>query len=315
MIHEARAKIFSGGGNPQLAVDICHHLKIPEGKIINTSFADGELYCRIEESVRGCDTFIVQPTCPPVNENLMKLLLVIDALKRASAASVTAVVPYFGYSRQEKKSTGREPITAKLVANIIATAGADRVVTMDMHDPALQGFFDIPVDHLSAGKILATYFLKRDLSDYVVVAPDTGGVYRAREFAKRLHLPMAIIDKRRPEPNKAQVMNVIGEVSGKNVIIIDDITDTAGTLIQVSEILIKKGAKKITACCTHALLSSPSTERIGQSPITELVTTDSIPQEQKKKELPMLKVLSVAPLIGDAINRIFQQESISELFT
>jgi ribose-phosphate pyrophosphokinase len=314
MKNETRAKIFTGTSHPQLVQEVCQHLQIAEGKIIHTSFADGELYCRIDESVRGCDTFVIQPTCPPVNENLMRLLIVIDALRRASAASVTAVVPYFGYSRQEKKSTGREPITAKLVANLIATSGANRLVGVDMHDPALQGFFDIPVDHLSAGKLLAEHMKKRDLTDYIVVAPDTGGVLRAREFAKKLGLPIAIIDKRRPEANRAVVMNVIGEVKGHNVIIIDDIVDTAGTLVKVAEALKEKGVRKVVACCSHALLSPPALERIQAGPIDELVTTNSIPMADKQSRLTKLEVLSVAPLIGDAIYRIFHKHSISELF-
>ena len=314
MKNEPRAKIFCGGGNPGLCDEISQHLQVKTGKIVHTSFADGELYCRIEESVRGCDTFIVQPTCPPVNENLFKLLIVMDALRRASAKSVSAVVPYFGYSRQEKKTTGREPITAKLVANLLTTAGANRVVTMDMHDPALQGFFDIPVDHLSAGKLLAEHLLKRDLTNFVVVAPDTGGVHRARDFAKRLRLPMAIIDKRRPEANRAVVMNVIGEVRNQNVIIIDDIVDTAGTLVKVAEILVEKGAKEVHACCTHALLSEPAVDRINESPIVELIATNSIPLEEKTGRMKKLKVISVAGLIGDAIHRIYHKQSISELF-
>jgi len=315
MKNETKAKIFSGTMAGDLFTEVCQHLEIREGKIEQSSFADGESYCQIQESVRGCDTFVIQSTCPPVNDNLMRLLITIDALKRASAESVTAVVPYFGYSRQEKKSTGREPITAKLVANLITVAGANRLVTIDVHDPALQGFFDIPVDHLSAGKLLASYFQKRDLENSVVVAPDTGGVHRAREFAKRLHLPMAIIDKRRPEANKAVVMNVIGDVENKNVIIIDDIIDTGGTLVKVAEILVKKGARKVTACCTHALFSDPAAERIANSPVDEVVVTNSIPLDEKKRKLAKAHVLSVAPMIGEAIYRIYHRQSISELFS
>ncbi|MDN5279745.1 MAG: ribose-phosphate pyrophosphokinae [Clostridiales bacterium] len=282
--------------------------------MLHTSFADGELYCRIEESVRGCDTFIVQPTCNPVNDNLMKLLITIDAAKRASAGNVTAVMPYFGYSRQEKKSTGREPITAKLVANLIVKSGANRVMTVDMHDPALQGFFDIPVDHLSAGRMLAEHFMTRDLTNFVVVSPDTGGVLRARQFANKLHLPMAIIDKRRPEANKAEVMHVIGDVSDKHAIIIDDIIDTAGTLCTVAETLMKTGAKSVVACCTHALLSDPASERIQNSPVNEIVCTNSVPISPEKKEKCNLTILSLAPLIGEAIRRIYERRSVSELF-
>lgn len=310
----SRVKIFSGEGNHKLFEEVCEYLGIPGGKITHTSFADGELYCRIDESVRGCDTFIIQPTCPPVNENLMRLLITIDALKRASAASITAVIPYLGYSRQEKKSTGREPVTAKLVANIITNAGASRVLTVDMHDPALQGFFDIPVDHLSASKLLAEHLQKRNLSDCVVVSPDTGGVLRARQFGRKLDLPMAIIDKRRPESNKAVVMNVIGDVEGKHAIIIDDIIDTAGTLVSVAESLIEKKAKSVICCCTHALLSDPATDIIPSSPVKEIIATNSVPICAKKVEKCHITTLSLAPMIGEAIKRIFEKRSISELF-
>ncbi|MBI3037577.1 ribose-phosphate pyrophosphokinase, partial [bacterium] len=299
MEHEQHVKIFTGGANPWLVEETCQYMNVPEGKITHTSFADGELYCRIEESVRGCDTFIIQPISPPVNDNLMRLLIVIDALKRASAACVSAVVPYLGYSRQEKKSTGREPITAKLVANLITTAGADRLITIDMHTSALQGFFDIPVDHLSAGLLLGNYLLQRDLRNTVVVSPDTGGVQRAREFANRLKLPLAIIDKRRPEANQAVVMNVIGDVSNKNIVIFDDIIDTASTLVRVAEVLIEKGAKRITACCSHAVLSDPACERIQKSQVDEIITTNSIPISDAKVKMGRVKVISVASLIGE----------------
>lgn len=310
----SRVKVFSGDGNRELFSEICKYLMIPEGNVTHTSFADGELYCRIEESVRGCDTFIIQPTCPPVNENLMKLLITMDALRRASAASVTAVVPYFGYSRQEKKSTGREPVTAKLVSNIITIAGANRLMTVDMHDPALQGFFDIPVDHLSASRLLAEHFLQRDLTDHVVISPDTGGVLRARQFGKKLDLPMAIIDKRRPESNRAVVMNVIGEVEGKHAIIIDDIIDTAGTLVSVANSLMDKGAKSVVACCSHALLSPPAMERIANSAVHEIVCTNSVALTREKIEKCNITVISLASLIGEAIRRIFERRSVSELF-
>ena len=314
MVSNSRVKIFSGEGNPLLVKDVCHYLKVPEGNMLHTSFADGELYCRIEESVRGSDTFIIQPTCPPVNDNLMRLLIAIDAFRRASAGSITAVVPYFGYSRQEKKSAGREPITAKLVANLVTTAGANRLVTVDMHDPAIQGFFDIPVDHLSAEKLLADHFKQRDLTDTVVVSPDTGGVLRARQFANKLKLPLAIIDKRRPEANQAVVMNIIGDVKNLNVLIIDDMIDTAGTLVTVAETLIAKGAKRVSACCTHALLSGEAIERISRSPVEEIVATNSIPLSEEKLRACRVHVLSLAPLIAEAIRRIFEKRSVSELF-
>jgi ribose-phosphate pyrophosphokinase len=314
MVSNVRVKILSGSSHPALVKEVCDYLNIPEANVYHTSFSDGESYCRIEESVRGCDTFIIQPTCPPVNDTLMRLLIVIDALKRASAGSITAVVPYFGYSRQEKKSIGREPITAKLVADLIATSGADRLMTVDMHDPALQGFFNIPVDHLSASRLLAQHFMARNLSNTVVVSPDTGGVHRTRQFANRLKLPMAIIDKRRPEANQAVVMNVIGDVRGKEVLIIDDIIDTAGTLVKVAETLVQQGAKKITACCTHALLSGPAAERIANSPVSEIVTTNSIPIPPEKSKGFQLHVLSLAALIGETISRIYEKRSVSELF-
>lgn len=314
MESNSKIKIFSGMGNPKLADEICRYLMMHLGNMYHASFADGELYCRIEESVRGCDTFIIQPTCPPVTKNLMRLLINIDALKRASANSVTAVIPYFGYSRQEKKSTGREPITAKLVANLMTVAGADRVMTLDMHDPAIQGFFDIPVDHLSATRILAEYFKDKDLSNYVVVSPDTGGVLRARHFANKLKLPLAIIDKRRPEANKAVVMNVIGDIEGSNAIILDDIIDTAGTLVTVTETLMKKGAKSVVACCSHALLSDPATDRIEASEVKEIICTNSVPINKDKMKRCRITELSLAPLIGETIRRIFERRSVSELF-
>jgi ribose-phosphate pyrophosphokinase len=314
MQSNSKVKIFSGEANQELFSEVCRYLFTPEGKVLHTSFADGELYCRIEESVRGCDTFIIQPTCNPVNDNLFRLLILVDALKRASADSVTAVIPYLGYSRQEKKSTGREPITAKLVANLIVKAGAARVMTVDMHDPALQGFFDIPVDHLSAARMLAEYFMSRDLTNHVVVSPDTGGVLRARQFANKLKLPMAIIDKRRPEANRAVVMNVIGDVSNMHAIVIDDIIDTAGTLVTVAETLVASGAKSVCACCTHALLSDPASDRISNSPVQEIICTNSVPVSKEKVEKCNLTILSLAPLIGETIRRIYERRSVSELF-
>ena len=313
-MNHSRVKIFSCGGNDALFREVCKFLGIHQGRMMRSSFADGELYCRIDESVRGCDTFIIQPTCNPVNENLLRLLIAIDALKRASASSVTAVVPYLGYSRQEKKNLGREPITAKLVANLITCAGADRIVTVDMHDPALQGFFDIPVDHLSAIKRLSEFYMKRDLTDHIVVSPDTGGVLRARSFGRRLNLPVAIIDKRRPEANNAVVMNVVGDVKNKHCIIVDDIVDTASTLTSVTQSLLENGAISVSACCTHALLSKPAVERISESPVKELIATNSIPISQDKIDKCRMEVLSIAPLIGETIKRIFERRSISELF-
>ncbi len=313
-MNHSRVKIFSCGGNEQLFKEVCKFLDVHQGRMIRSTFADGEHYCRIDESVRGCDTFIIQPTCNPVTENLMKLLITIDALKRSSAASVTAVIPYAGYSRQEKITLGREPITAKLVANLITVAGADRIVTVDMHDAAIQGFFDIPVDHLTASKRLAEYIMKRNLENHVIISPDTGGVLRARSFGRRLNLPMAIIDKRRPEPNHAVVMNVVGDVAGKHCIIVDDMIDTAGTVCSVAESLMANGAASVIACCTHALLSKPAVERLSKSPISELIATNSVPISQDKIEKCRIKVLSIAPLIGETIKRTFERRSISELF-
>ena len=313
-MNHSRVKIFSCGSNDPLFREVCKFLGVHQGRMMRSAFADGELYCRIDESVRGCDTFIIQPTCNPVNENLMRLLIAIDALKRASASSVTAVVPYLGYSRQEKKNLGREPITAKLVANLITCAGANRIVTVDMHDPAIQGFFDIPVDHLSAIKRLSEFFMNRDLTNHVIVSPDTGGVLRARSFGRRLNLPMAIIDKRRPEANNAVVMNVVGDVANKHCIIVDDIVDTASTLTSVTESLLKNGALSVSACCTHALLSNPAVDRISKSAIKELIATNSVPINQDKIEKCKIKVLSIAPLVGETIKRIFERRSISQLF-
>lgn len=309
----SRVKIFSGESNRPLFLEVCEYLGIPGGSITHNCFADGELYCRIEESVRGCDTFIIQPTCPPVNDNLMRLLITIDALKRASAGSVTAVIPYMGYSRQEK-NMGREPITAKLVANIITNAGADRVLTVDLHESALQGFFDIPVDNLSASKILAEYLAKRDLTNHVIVSPDTGGVLRARTFGRKLNLPIAIIDKRRPSSNKAVVMNVVGDVADKHAIVVDDIIDTAGTLVSVAESLMNKGAKSVICCCTHALLSDPASELIPESCVNEIIATNSVPIFGDKLKVCKVKKLSLAPMLGEAIKRIYEKRSISDLF-
>ncbi|HHY60947.1 MAG TPA: ribose-phosphate pyrophosphokinase, partial [Clostridia bacterium] len=296
-------KIFTGNANPGLAAEIAEYLGVELGAAKVSRFSDGEISLQINESVRGADAYVVQPTCYPVNENLMELLIMIDGLRRASARRITAVVPYYGYARQERKSRARDPISAKLVANLIVAAGARRLLTMDLHANAIQGFFDIPVDHLPGGPILSQYFLNKKLSDVVVVSPDIGGVTRARSFAERLGAELAIIDKRRPAPNVAEIMNVIGHVAGKTVIMIDDIIDTAGTMTQGAEFLMDQGAKEIYACCTHAVLSGPAVERINKSPIKELVITNTIPLPEEKKS-PKIKVLSVAPLLGEAIIRI-----------
>ena len=275
------------------------------------NFSDGETNITIDESVRGCDVFIVQSTCAPVNDNLMELLIMIDAMRRASARRITAVIPYYGYARQDRKSRGREPITAKLVANLIVKAGADRVLTMDLHAQQIQGFFDIPVDHLMGVPILADYYKGLNIEDLVVVSPDMGGVTRARSLATRLGVPLAIIDKRRPMPNVSEIMNIIGDINGKNVIMIDDIIDTAGTITNGAAALVERGAKSVYVSCTHPILSGPAYERLQNAPIKEIVTTNTIPTT---KPMDKLTVLSVAPLMGEAILRIHNDASVSEMF-
>jgi ribose-phosphate pyrophosphokinase len=304
--------IFSGTANLQLTQEIAQHIDLPLGQAEVKRFSDGEISIYIGESVRGSNVFIVQPISRPANENLMELLIMMDALKRASAKSINAVLPYYGYARQDRKTRARDPITAKLVADLLTTAGANRVITMDLHAGQIQGFFNIPVDHLKSLPILANYFLEKGFSNGVVVSPDMGGVTRARELAERLQLPIAIIDKRRPEPNVAEVMNIIGDVKGKNVIMIDDIIDTAGTITLGAQALIDKGAKDVYACCTHPVLSGPALQRLADSPIKEIVVTNTIPHAVEK--LDKIKVLSVAPLIGDAIIRIHEELSVSKLF-
>lgn len=310
---DRRLKIFSGNANKQLAQEIAEHLGIPLGLGQVVRFSDGEVHVRIDESVRGADVFVVQPTSAPVNEHLMELLITIDALRRASARRITAVIPYYGYARQDRKTRARDPITAKLVANMITTAGADRVLTMDLHAGQIQGFFDIPVDHLPAVPILAEHFRAMGLADLVVVSPDLGGVTRARELATRLGVDIAIIDKRRPEPNVAEIMNIIGRIGGKRVIMIDDIIDTAGTITLGADALIEKGALQVFACCTHAVLSGPAIMRLENSRISEIVVTNTIPVPECKCS-PKIKVLSVASLLGDAILRIYEDLSVSKLF-
>lgn len=307
-------KIFCGNSNRELALEIADYLGISIGEAHVRRFRDGEISVGINESVRGADVFVVQPTCAPTNENLMELLIMIDALRRASTSRITAVVPYYGYARQERKARAREPITAKLVANLITTAGADRLVAMDLHAPAIQGFFDIPVDHLPCVPILAEYFMEKKLKDVCVVSPDIGGVARARNLAERIGASLAIVDKRRPEPNVSEIMHVIGELKDKTAILIDDIIDTAGTITQGAEVLMEKGAKEVYACCTHPVLSGPAVERLEQSVIKEVVVTNTIPLT-KEKRIPKIKMLSVAPLLGEAIVRIHEDLSVSKLFS
>ncbi|MHB8126041.1 MAG: ribose-phosphate diphosphokinase [Desulfitobacteriaceae bacterium] len=307
-------KIFCGNANPGLTEEIGEYLGVPLGKSKVTNFCDGEISIAIDESVRGADVFVVQPTCKPTNDNIMELLIMIDALRRASARRITAVMPYYGYARQERKSRARDPITAKLMANLITTAGADRVVTMDLHAPAIQGFFDIPVDHLPGVPILAEYFLEKGLKNVCVVSPDLGGVTRARSLAERIGATIAIIDKRRPEPNVSEIMHVIGELKGKTVIMIDDIIDTAGTITHGAQALRERGAMDIYTCCTHPVLSGAAIERIENSVIKEIIVTNTIPLAPEKA-ISKLKILSVAPLLGEAIVRIHEDLSVSKLFS
>lgn len=308
-----RIRVFAGNSNRALADEICRYLDVELGKAEVKSFSDGEVYVDIMESVRGMEIYVVQSTCTPCNDNLMELLIMLDALKRASASSITAVIPYYGYARQDRKVAPRTPITAKLVADLIEVAGATRVVCMDLHAGQIQGFFNIPVDNLFATPVLLKYIEEKFKDDIVVVSPDAGGVERARAFAKRLQAGLAIIDKRRASPNVSEVMHVIGDVRGKLAIILDDMIDTAGTITQAADALKKQGAAKICACCTHAVLSGPAIERLEKSEIMELVVTDTIPKKPGVKS-EKLRYLSVAPLLGEAIKRVHFGESVSSLF-
>lgn len=314
--HGRNIKIFAGNSYPELAEDIAHRLGLEVGKSDVTTFSDGEIAVNIAETVRGLDVFVIQPTSAPVNNNLMELLIMIDAFKRASAGRITAVVPYYGYARQDRKAKARDPITAKLVADLITAAGADRVLTMDLHAAQIQGYFNIPVDNLIGAPILADYFIDngfKDCEDVVVVSPDLGSVTRARKFADRLNAPIAIIDKRRPKANAVEIMNIIGDVKGKRVILIDDMIDTAGTICNGAAALVKMGATEVYACCSHAVLSGPAIERLEASPIKELVMLDSI-HLQEEKMIDKVKVLSIAPLFAEAIKRIYEEVSVSKLF-
>ncbi|MBP1932460.1 ribose-phosphate diphosphokinase [Ammoniphilus resinae] len=310
---DPKLKVFTCNSNPQLAKEIADHIGLPLGNSEVVRFSDGEIQIKLNESVRGADVFVIQSTSAPVNQNLMELLIMIDALKRASAKSINCVIPYYGYARQDRKARARDPITAKLVANLLETAGAHRIITMDLHATQIQGFFDIPVDHLLGVPILAKYFEEKELEDIVVVSPDHGGVTRARKLAERLQAPIAIIDKRRPEPNVAEIMNIVGNIEGKTAILIDDIIDTAGTITLAANALVESGAKGVYACCTHPVLSGPAIERIAKSKIQELVVTNSIALAPEKV-LPNVKMLSVAPIIGEAIIRVHEELSVSKLF-
>lgn len=313
MLDKGQIKLFSGNAHRKLAEAICKELNVPCGNCEVGKFSDGEIFVNIAETVRGCDVFIIQPTSSPVNDNLMEALILIDALKRASAGRINAVIPYYGYARQDRKTKAREPITAKLVANLLTEAGADRVISMDLHAGQIQGYFDIPVDHLSGISILADYFKDMIDEDTVVVSPDIGGVVRVRNFASILDLPIAIIEKRRPKANVSEVMNVIGDIKDKNVILVDDIVDTAGTITKAAEVLKNIGAKHVYACATHAVLSGPAIERIDNSVIEKFIVTDTIPLSDEKK-IDKIEVVSVAPIFAEAIRRIHLDESVSILF-
>lgn len=306
-------KIFTGNANKPLAIKIAKELNLPLGICEVGTFSDGEINVNFAETVRGIDVFIVQPTSDPVNKNIMEILILIDALKRASVGRVNAVIPYYGYARQDRKAKAREPITAKLVANLLTVAGADRVISMDLHAGQIQGYFDIPVDHLSGVPILAEHFKDIVEEDTVVVSPDLGGVTRARNFASILDLPLAIVEKRRPKANVSEVMNVIGDINGKNVIIVDDIIDTGGTITKAASVLKQFGAKKVYCCATHGVLSGPAIERIENSEIGKFVITDTIALPKDKK-IDKIDVISVAPLFAEAIRRIHNNESVSKLF-
>lgn len=306
-------KIFSGNANRELAEEIARAIGVPVGNAEVTTFSDGEIAVNINETVRGTDVFVVQPTCPPVNDNLMELLIMIDAFKRASAGRITAVLPYYGYARQDRKAKARDPITAKLVADILTTAGADRVLTMDLHASQIQGYFNIPVDHLLGVPILAKYFQEKNLKDVVVVSPDLGSVTRARNFANHLDAPIAIIDKRRPKANVSEIMNIIGDIEGKTVILVDDLIDTAGTITNAANALKEFGAVEVYACCTHPVLSGPAYERIQNSAIKELVVTNTV-KLPKDKQMDKIKTITVAPIIAEAILRIYRNISVSKLF-
>ena len=310
---QEKLMIFSGNANRKLAQDICTELGVELADALVGRFSEGEIQVKVNQNVRGKDVFVVQPTCPPTNDNLMELLILIDALTRASAGRVTAVMPYYGYARQDRKDQPRVPITAKLVANLLANAGANRILTMDLHAGQIQGFFDIPVDHLFAAPVLIEYFKKFKGEDLVIFSPDVGGVKMARAFARRLEAPLGIVDKRRIDGESAQVMNILGEADGKVVVLIDDMCATAGSLTEAANILKKRGAKAVYAGVSHGVFSGPAIERIEKSALKEIIVTDSIPLN-KHKNYPKVKVLSVAALLGEAIKRIHNEESVSSLF-
>ncbi|HEV3026528.1 MAG TPA: ribose-phosphate pyrophosphokinase [Planctomycetota bacterium] len=304
--------VFSGNANKALAKKVCDYLSLPLGKIEISRFPDGEIDMKILEDVRGADVYVIQPTCPPVNENLMELLIMVDCLRRASAERITAVIPYFGYARQDRKAEGRVPISAKLVANVITAAGVSRALAVDLHAAQLQGFFDIPMDHLYAAPVLVDYFRRLDLKDLTIVSPDVGGIKMARAYAKRLNADLAIVDKRRSGPTEIEAMHVIGEVKDRNVILVDDMISTATSITEAAKVCRKKGAKDIYICGTHAVLAGKAVEKLQKAPVKEVVVTDTIPLDGK--EFSNLRVLSIANLLGEAIRRIHHSESVSSLF-
>lgn len=313
-MNDERFKIFTGTANPALAESICKHLDVPLGKALLGRFSDGEIYFQILENVRGADVFVVQPCSYPVDNHLLELLLMIDAFKRASAWRITAVLPYYCYARQDRKDKPRVPISAKLVADLLETAGASRALTLDLHAPQIQGYFDVPVDHLYGSPVLVDYFRNKKLPNLTVVSPDAGGVERARAFAKKLDAPLAIVDKRRVDMDVTEVMHLIGDVKGRSTLIVDDIIDTAGTLVKTADALLREGALQVYAACTHAVFSGPAVERIENSRITEVVATDSVPMPEAAKKLKKVTILSVADLLARGIRSIHEETSISELF-
>jgi ribose-phosphate pyrophosphokinase len=304
--------VFCGSANEPLAKKVCEYLSLPLGRLQFSRFPDGEIDLRLLEDVRGADVYVIQPTCPPVNEHLMEMLILIDCLRRASAERITAVIPYFGYARQDRKAEGRVPISAKLVANLITTAGAHRALSVDLHAAQLQGFFDIPMDHLYAAPVLVDYFRRLELKDLTIVSPDVGGIKMARAYAKRLNAGLAIVDKRRSGPAETEVMHVIGEVEGRNLILVDDMISTGTSISEAAKACRKEGAKDIYICGTHAVLSGKAVEKLSKAPVKEVVVTDTIPTAGK--EFPTLRVLSIANLLGEAIRRIHHSESVSSLF-
>jgi ribose-phosphate pyrophosphokinase len=313
-VNDERFKIFSGTSHPALAEAICKNLEVPLGKALLGRFSDGEIYFQILENVRGADVFVVQPCSHPVDNNLLELLLMIDAFKRASAWRITAVLPYYCYARQDRKDKPRVPISAKLVADLLETAGASRALTLDLHAPQIQGYFDVPVDHLYGSPVLVEYFRQKKLPNLTVVSPDAGGVERARAFAKKLGAPLAIVDKRRVDLDVTEVMNLIGDVRGRCALIVDDIIDTAGTLVKTADALVREGATEVYAACTHAIFSGPAVDRLEHSKISEVVATDSVPVSEAARNLKKVKILSVANLLARGIRSIHEETSISELF-